>query len=54
MPFTLLGIETSCDETAAAVVRDGVIQHVSAHQAVIHDVGALRRRAVDKRGGQRR
>src|SRR5476649_2694729 len=26
-PFTILGIETSCDETAAAVVSDGVKVH---------------------------
>lgn len=35
---TILGIETSCDETAAAVVRDGrfVLSNVVASQAALH------------------
>ncbi|MBT4056226.1 tRNA (adenosine(37)-N6)-threonylcarbamoyltransferase complex transferase subunit TsaD, partial [Candidatus Peregrinibacteria bacterium] len=34
----ILGIETSCDETAASVVRDGreVLSNVIASQAALH------------------
>jgi N6-L-threonylcarbamoyladenine synthase len=38
-PITILGIETSCDETAAAVVRDGreVLSSVVASQTKLHE-----------------
>ncbi len=38
-PVTILGIETSCDETAAAVVRDGreVLSSVVASQIKLHE-----------------
>ena len=37
-PARILGIETSCDETAAAVVEDGriVLSNVVASQAEMH------------------
>ena len=37
-PARILGIETSCDETAAAVVEDGrrVLSNVVASQAELH------------------
>jgi N6-L-threonylcarbamoyladenine synthase len=38
-PITILGIETSCDETAAAVVRDGreILSSVVASQTKLHE-----------------
>jgi hypothetical protein len=37
-----------------AVAGDGEVQHVGRDQAVVHDVGALRRRARDEGRGHRR
>ena len=36
-----------------AVARDREVEHVGRDHPVVHDVGALRRRAVDERRGER-
>ena len=56
MPLYCFGIVRRRDLHAAvvAVARDGEVEHVGRDHAVVHDVGALRRRAVDERGRQRR
>ncbi|NUN68953.1 MAG: tRNA (adenosine(37)-N6)-threonylcarbamoyltransferase complex transferase subunit TsaD [Bacteroidetes bacterium] len=37
MPTTILGIETSCDETSAAVIRDGVLLSNVISSQIVHE-----------------
>ena len=42
MSITVLGIESSCDDTSAAVIRDGVmLSNVIASQAVHESFGGV-------------
>ena len=41
-PVTILGIESSCDDTSAAVIRDGyLLANVTASQAVHEAYGGV-------------
>lgn len=41
-PITILGIESSCDDTSAAVIRDGLLQsNVTASQSVHEEYGGV-------------
>ncbi|MFI3295493.1 MAG: tRNA (adenosine(37)-N6)-threonylcarbamoyltransferase complex transferase subunit TsaD, partial [Rikenellaceae bacterium] len=42
MEITILAIESSCDDTSAAIIRDGVLlSNVIASQAVHSDYGGV-------------
>ena len=43
-----------CDAAVALIPRDGEVHHVGRNHAVVHDIGALQRRPVDERRGERR
>ena len=41
-PITILGIESSCDDTSAAVIRDGILlSNVIASQSVHEEFGGV-------------